>query len=415
MKYSIYVGHLLKRNSPVLEGARIEVNAGRISAVLTGRRPSDEDVKLPDAVCCAALINAHDHLKYTWPVKIGADRRVLDSYEWLPTLYGKAEREFLQFLKLEDLYWLGIYKNILSGVVTIGNHSRRLPRSFLSRFPSRILTDFAREIFVKPDNRAHQMGLGAEKEIEIAKQTRVPFVVHLAEGLNHGTEEELEILWRLGGLFDGAVLVHGINLSSEDVERIAQAGASVVWCPVSNEFLFGRTAPIKELLDQNVNIALGTDSTCTGSPSLVHEMRFAITKLSGFMPREIAARRVFELVTVNAARAYKKNALGQIAPGSSADLLFFETQYADPFVGLSEMTAGQIVLLTCRGKWLLCDSLCTFKIPSAAALSTEVTLFDIPKRIVGDPNRLVNRVSMCCSRPESFFPLGRSLGYAGCR
>lgn len=410
MKYSIYVGRLLNPDSQMTEGVRIDVVDDTINAVSTGRSESDEDIKLPNAVCCSALVNAHEHLKYTWPVRIPPASKCVDSYEWLPTLYREAEREFLQFLGLENLYWLGVYKNLLSGVATVANHSRRLPEGFLSQFPLRILEDFAREIFVRPDSRAHQMGLGAEREIELAKCGELPFVVHIAEGLNHGTETELGLLRQMGGLFDGAVLVHGINLSAEDIRGIAQAEATVVWCPASNDFLFGKTAPIKMLLDKNVNVALGTDSTCTGSLGLVQEMRLAVEKLRHFMPKEAAARLVFEFVTSNSARAYKKSRLGRIAPGLSADLLFFETERADPFIGLTEMGPQQIVLLTCRGKWLLGDKICTSRIPCAAILSTEVALFGFPKRIVGDPDSLVNDVAMLCSRSKSFFPLGRALG-----
>lgn len=410
MRYSLYAGRVLNAGSRITQGVRIDVVDGVISTVATDRSPSDEDIKLPNAICCPALINAHDHLKYTWPVRVSSELSCVDSYEWLPKLYREAEAGFLRLLDLETLYWLGVYKNLLAGVATVANHSRRLPAAFLAQFPLRILEDFAREIFVRPDSRAHQMGLGPEKEIELAKDEDLPFVVHIAEGVNHGTEKEVEILRKMGGLFSGAVLVHGISLSPEDIKEIAQAEASLVWCPASNEFLFGATAPIRMLLDGNVNVALGTDSTCTGSVSLLEEIRLAIKKLEQFMTRKAAARRVFEFVTTNSARAYKKDKLGMIEPGCSADFLVFETECSDPFIGLTEMEPQQIVLLTCFGKWLLADKSCALRIPCAANLNSEVTLYGLRKWVVGDPQGLVSCVARRSERARSFFPLGRALG-----
>jgi cytosine/adenosine deaminase-related metal-dependent hydrolase len=410
MKYSIFVGSVLNPDSEVTEGVRIDVADGQIAAMSTGCTDSDEDIKLPGAVCCAALINAHEHLKYSWPKRIAPDAPIADSYEWLPKLYREAEREFLRFIDLEDLYWLGAYKNILSGVSTVANHARRLPEDFVAQFPIRILTDFARELFVRPDARARRIGFGVEKEIALAKSENVPFVVHIAEGLNLSTSTELELLRQLGGLFDGTVLVHGVNLSTADIEKIAKNRASLVWCPASNDFLFGQTAPIKHLLEKEVNVALGTDSSSTGSPDLAHEMRIAIAALTQFTPNDLAVRLAFEFVTVNAARAYKQSKLGRVAPGFSADMLFFDTSHSDPFQGLAEMKPEQIMLLTRSGKWLLGEEPHITRIPCAASLNEQVTLFGMPRRIVGDPVGLINRVAARSSEPRSLFPLGRALG-----
>src|SRR5205823_3045653 len=118
---------------------------------------------------------------------------------------------------------------------------------------------------------------------------------------------ELNELDRIGGLFDGSVLVHGVNLSKEDIKKIANARASIVWCPGSNRFLFNKTAPIHDLLKHGINIALGTDSTCSGSESLIDEMNVAINELAISMSKESAAEIVFSFVTINAAKAFKQS------------------------------------------------------------------------------------------------------------
>jgi cytosine/adenosine deaminase-related metal-dependent hydrolase len=353
-----------------------------------------------------ALINSHDHLKYTWPQHIGHPP-YNDSLEWLPSLYSTAERTFLNILTLEELYWLGTYKNLLSGVTTVANHSRRLHRAFFAQFPIRILYRFAREIFIRFDDRAHQMGFGPEIELGLARNMNLPFVVHLAEGLNHGTESELELLEKLGGLFDNSVLIHALNISEQEIDKISKAGASVVWCPVSNKFLFRKTAAVGNLVSKGVNVALGTDSTCTGSESLLDEMRAAVSELRMQCLRQ-TAQLVFSFVTVNAAKAFKESAnLGRVRPGALADVLLFDTCNDDPITGLIELRPKDILLLTRGGQWLFGNPPFTRKLGAGHIFHSEVSIDGVSKRIVGSPMDLLNTITKRTGRDLKFFPLGR--------
>jgi hypothetical protein len=104
----------------------------------------------------------------------------------------------------------------------------------------------------------------------------VPFVLHLAEGTDDEARGELPRLEALGCLKPNTVIVHGVAIDGDGWRRVARAGAGLVWCPASNDFLFGRSVPIRSLLDEDersgsngdcghVNVALGTDSRVTGS------------------------------------------------------------------------------------------------------------------------------------------------------
>ena len=410
MTFSLYVDRLINPGSETAEGVSVEISGGRISVVKCGRLPSDEDIQILDGVLAPALINSHDHLKYTWPEHIG-EPPYDDSLEWLPSLYAAADSLFLNVLTLEELYWLGTYKSILSGATTVANHCRRLNPYFFTRFPIRILHNFAREIFIRFDHRAHQLGLGPEAEVRLARQANLPFVVHIAEGLNHGTECEIELLDRLGGLFDRSVLVHALNLSKHDIEKIRVTEASVVWCPVSNKFLFGKTAPVHELLRRGINVALGTDSTCTGSKDLLEEMKAAVGELGNSMSLQAAARQVFDFVTINAAHAFRESAnIGEIKVGASADLLIFGTSNVDPVVGLMDLRPKDILLLTFSGRWLLGESQYTTKLDCAHDVGSEVLVEGVSKAIVGEPVELLKRVTRLSGREAEFFPLGRVLG-----
>src|SRR5258706_8626807 len=104
-------------------------------------------------------------------------------------------------------------------------------------------------------------------------------MVHLAEGIDADACGELPRLEALGCLKPNTVIVHGVAIEENGWRRVARAGAGLVWCPASNAFLFGRTAPVCGLVagsdESRVPVAVGTDSRLTGSLDLFDELRAA--------------------------------------------------------------------------------------------------------------------------------------------
>jgi cytosine/adenosine deaminase-related metal-dependent hydrolase len=76
---------------------------------------------------------------------------------------------------------------------------------------------------------------------------------------------------------------------------LRSAGAAVVWCPTSNRFLFGRTAPA-ELLAPGIDVLLGSDSLLSGEGSLLRELYVA--RRLGLLSRD----RLCDAVAETAAR-----------------------------------------------------------------------------------------------------------------
>jgi hypothetical protein len=68
--------------------------------------------------------------------------------------------------------------------------------------------------------------------------------------------------------------VHVVGPDADGVAKLRAAGCAMVWCPSSNCFLFGRTAPASLLAD-GIDVLLGTDSRLTGAGDLLDELRFA--------------------------------------------------------------------------------------------------------------------------------------------
>ena len=125
-------------------------------------------------------------------------------------------------------------------------------------------------------------------------------------------------------------------------------GAKLVWSPLSNLLLYGKTAAVYDALAAGVLVSLGTDWTPSGSPNLLTELKVADRALRdasllgarrhivpGLAPgtrRAITARPnarsiklLVEMVTINPARAVRwDDQVGSIEVGKVADLLVID-------------------------------------------------------------------------------------------
>lgn len=70
------------------------------------------------------------------------------------------------------------------------------------------------------------------------------------------------------------MFVHGVGFCATATERIIVAGAGLVWCPSSNQFLFGATTDVRAFDDAD-RLALGSDSRLSGERDLLDEIAVA--------------------------------------------------------------------------------------------------------------------------------------------
>jgi cytosine/adenosine deaminase-related metal-dependent hydrolase len=93
-----------------------------------------------------------------------------------------------------------------------------------------------------------------------------PFALHVSERVREDIETALS--------FEPSFVVHMCEATDRDLKLTADAGVPVVSCPRSNRF-FGKTAPLKRMLDAGCTVALGTDNAMLCSPDLRPEAALA--------------------------------------------------------------------------------------------------------------------------------------------
>ncbi|HEX8037701.1 MAG TPA: amidohydrolase family protein [Chryseosolibacter sp.] len=278
------------------------------------------------------LVNAHDHLEMNLYPRLGSPP-YQNYVEWAKDIYRPAESPIREIEKLDlrtRLLWGGL-KNLVGGATTVVHHNP-WHRSLGSK-------DFP--VTVQKVGWAHSLAFEKRIASKFPSNVHTPFVVHAAEGIDESARSEIEKLERLDLLKANTVIVHGVGLNHESIEMLTRHRCAVVWCPVSNLFLFHRTAPVGEL-KQHTPVTLGTDSTLTGSPTLLDEMKAANeTHLA-------TAREIFDMVTAKAAEIFRLPP-PSISAGNIANVFVAPALKKDYFENLLGLMPADIALVIARG------------------------------------------------------------------
>jgi len=141
-----------------------------------------------------------------------------------------------------------------------------------------------------------------------------------------GQGSALSHLIEHGVIGNNCIIAHLNYLQDYDYELLISTGASVVHCPKCHTYFTHAPFQLKLLRDHGVNICLGTDSLASNN-SL--DLRSEMREVQKF--HRLNSREVLEMVTLNGARALGQvGKIGQISPGSLADLVAFPHSTGEP-------------------------------------------------------------------------------------
>lgn len=124
------------------------------------------------------------------------------------------------------------------------------------------------------------------------------------------------------GFLDARVLaVHGVQMTPEDLKRLAARGSTLVTCPRSNRHTGAGTPPIADFYAAGVRVAVGTDSLASAPDLNLFSELEAMRALAPAVP----ADKILESATLAGARALGFDAdYGSIEPGKLARLIAVE-------------------------------------------------------------------------------------------
>ncbi len=131
----------------------------------------------------------------------------------------------------------------------------------------------------------------------------------------------LDVYDQFGLLGPRSVFGHGIHLSDLEVERLAQTGSGIAFCPTSNLFLGSGLLDMARLENAGVPVSLATD---VGGGTSFSQLRtlaeaYKVLQLQG---QNLHPLKGFYMATLGNARALQlDNYLGNFAPGKEADFV----------------------------------------------------------------------------------------------
>jgi cytosine/adenosine deaminase-related metal-dependent hydrolase len=187
---------------------------------------------------------------------------------------------------------------------------------------------------------------------------------------------EIASLAQLECLSDNTVLVHGVAIEGRETARVLQAGASLVWCPSSNEFLFGETARVRAFATA-ARLALGTDSRLSGEGDLLDELRAA--RRTG----QLSAAALLRTVTTDAARLLRVQDAGRLRAGAAADLVILRRTASDPYESIVSATRNDVRLTMIGGKPLVGDTAMARVFVARKQPFAQVTVDGAPRLLAG--------------------------------
>ena len=321
--------------------ASLCIDGGRIESISSLRQAivplSGARIDLTDYLLLPGLINAHDHLEFGLFPRLGRGRYE-NAREWAEDIHQRdAERIAVhrKIAKSTRLWWGGI-RNLLSGATTVCHHNPIDPLLLTEDFPVRIVS-----------------GMGWEHSLSFAVDVRAahgntdvghPFIIHCGEGIDAKSGLELLTLDDLGVLDQRTAIVHGLALNPEAAALLNVKGSSLIVCPSSNQFLFGRVHS-REILESVDRLALGSDSPLTAIGDLLDEIRFAAQAYA--MPAE----RLYSQVTDSPASILRlSDGEGFLRAAAPADLIAVRDRRREPAETLCSLSSKDIELVLVSGQ-----------------------------------------------------------------
>ena len=404
---------ILPITAPPIEDGAVFIEGQRIRAVLPyADLPATAQKKVLDlgeVILLPGLINAHCHLDYTDmagqlpPPKtftdwIGAITAMKGSWSysdfahsWLHGAQQLLKTGTTTVADIEALpellseVWDSTPLRVISFLEMTGIKSGRPPKDILAE---------ALKTMGAMHHPHHRVGLSPhapystraellQLTARVSRQRKIPVSIHVAESVQEfemfhyakgamhdwlarnardnsdcGHGSPIAHLARNRLLGEHVLAIHVNYLARGDATLLAKNHTHVVHCPRSHDYFKHVPFEHERLANAGVNICLGTDSLATVRKTGRHKPEldmFAEMRMLASRDKNISAREIVQMATVNGARALGLAKLaGELAKNAHADVIAipFRGKTAEVWEGVVEHT-GDVSASLIGGRWAL--------------------------------------------------------------
>ncbi len=271
-----------------------------------------------------------------------------EEYILLGEEFYKKFKDKNDYIRKSSIYNV-VYESILSGSLSLMGvrgwpYVSRMPVNAFLGYPimnsdkkGQYIDNFEQRFFEleMEDNTKYFIGLHSTKWVDekilirlsefIKKNQDIKLTVHVCESKqeiefvrNKYGITPIELLYKYNLLSKNTLLIHCCYLSKQDIKIIKETGASVVVCFNSNLKLGNKCCKVEKLLENNINVMIGTDG-----PATCDSMNILDTAKTTALIAKIPEQDIFDMITINPSKYLEINT-GKIENDYKADLLFFE-------------------------------------------------------------------------------------------
>ncbi|MBM9400501.1 amidohydrolase family protein [Gluconacetobacter azotocaptans] len=340
-------------------------------------------IRCPADSLSPGLINPHDHIAYTGDApRPDNGERFVHRHEWRMGLDGHAMRDAPPDHDPEVIAW-GELRFLISGITAMvgGDMAPGLVRNmdFGTGLDGLSMRPVTYRIFPLDDAsgimRTRDCNYGPHPADPAEVASGAAFLAHVAEGTGDAARNEFRCLSSTtydrvpqpggGGISQDLMqphmtILHGVGLTTADLETLRRQAGAIVWSPRSNLALYGRTLDVVTARRLGIPVALGTDWLPSGSMNMSREFACATRYDRQHLNGALSARDLWRMATTDGARAvHAETMLGAIAPGRVADLVLFRPAGPagnDPFDAVVRSRPATVDLVMRGGRILYGDA-----------------------------------------------------------
>jgi len=335
----------------------VVVQGEKIGSIVTDKKQIPADVKVVETggIISPGMVDLHNHVAYNFLPLWNSGKRFQNRYQWarideydtvVKTPYNAVKNAKHQC----DGVKYGELRAIVGGTTTIqGSVDLACTRSWTRNVEFvNFCEDHIRQD-VLPIN-----GISADDAKELNAQfdsgATKAFFVHLAEGIDDLSRNEFEQLRGLDLLKPQVVGIHSTALNDVQLQEMGHIGMKIVWSPLSNLILYGKTTNIPVALKAGVKVALAPDWTPSGDANVLGELKVADRVNKERFGGLLTDQQLFEMATKNPSEiAGLDDKIGTIATGKYADLLVIKGDVKNPYRAIIDAKPQDVLLSTVGG------------------------------------------------------------------
>lgn len=288
-----------------------------------------------DAIAFPGLINSHDHLEFDLYPQLG-NKIYCDYIEWGNDIHDKNSEQIdkVKNIPYDLRFKWGLYKNLICGVTTVAHHGN-----------GKTIHDINLPDVITNYNYLHSIRLEKNWKLRLNLSFNGnPFVIHIGEGTNSESYDEINDLLKWNIFKKKIIGIHGIALDENQSDKFK----ALVWCPDSNFFLYNKTANITALKSHTA-ILFGTDSTVSADWNFWRQLKSA-RGLNYLNDDEL-----YKSVTENAAKIWGINYKGSLSENFTADIIISKKKFPDVWESFYCINPEDILLILKNGKIVFMD------------------------------------------------------------